>query len=320
MSSVQTSTAGKTRAQQLAVQYQPLGTKGEDQPRSAAQSMIVLLGMNGAGKSFITQSHPGCAVANFQMTPTTHPNPVCEMWPRDSGEPVAWPDFVDFVKYIVKANLEGQAGAPTSIAIDSYTDMMYSVRMYAAWKMHKRRNGDGATPFAEYTVWDALNEDGQAVWGLAYEWTKSIIAACRASYVGLIFTVGVEHIFVEYMKGREKIKEERMEPMATAKQFKIIRDAADALLYVQKNNIIKMEMVDKTVKLRGQMVTKPERVEVPGVRQVILRDYAQLSRYLKVRSAKLPLPLSIDVSDTGWAGFAEVWNKSAGVPAEGQSA
>lgn len=313
----QTSTAGPTRTDQLAAEYQPMGAVGQDQPRTADQSMVVFLGQNGCGKSHLMQSHPGLAIANFQQTPTTNANPVAEMWPRDSGEPIAWPDFVEFVTHVVDANLRGLKNAPTGIGIDSYVDMLECAYKYSALLLYNRRNKTEKKTLAEITPWDTVNEDGQAVWGLAYSWIKDVIRACKSAYVGLVFAVPVAHLFVEYRKERETIKEERLEPMLSksGQQFRILQDSADALLFVTKEKQTRTVQQDREVTVRGKTFTKKENVSVVGVRQVVLSDYEKMERYLKIRSAKMRLPEVIEISDTGWAGFAEPWNKCAGVPA-----
>ena len=314
----QTSTAGPTRTDQLAAQYEPMGTVAEDQPRTADQSMIVFLGVNGCGKSHLLQSHPGCAIVNFQQTPTTHANPVAEMWPKDSGEPIRWNEFTDYVNYIIKANLTGLKGAPTTIGIDSYVDMLECAWFYSAWMLNCRRNRNNPKTLSEFTIWDAINEDGMAVWGMAYAWIKDICRTCKAAYVGLIFVVPVAHLMIEHKVKRETIKEERLEPMLSksGQQFRILQDAADALLYVTKEKRSRTVQQEYEVVVGGKKIKKTRGVTVPGVRQVILSDHEPMHRYLKVRSAKMLLPETIDISDTGWAGFSAAWNKSAGVPAD----
>ncbi len=297
----------------MAAKYEPMGTVAEDQPRSADQSMIVFLGVNGCGKSHLLQSHPGCAIVNFQQTPTTHANPVAEMWPKDSGEPIRWNEFTDYVDHIVKSNLAGLKGSPRTIGIDSYLDMVECAWLYSAWMMNCRRNKDTKKTISEFTIWDAINEDGMAVWGMAYAWIKDVIRTCKAAYVGLAFVVPVEHLMIEHVVRRETIKEERLEPMVTGKQFRILRDSADALLYVTKEKRNRSVQQEVDVIIRGEKVKKMRSVTVPGVRQVILSDHEPMHRYIKVRSSKMLLPETIDISDTGWAGFAESWNKSAGI-------
>lgn len=301
----QTLATGKSRVQELKDRYVPVGVKGEIVAKTALQSYFLWLGKSGCGKTHFLLSNPDAFICNLDDSSVTNPDAAAEMWPRPAEGNIQWPDVVAKVAYVIAANEQGLTGAPKMVVLDSLSGAIDLARRYAAHHLASRKTSksDNATtkPIEDFDPDDIRFQQGETVWDQTYSWICYIGNQCRRAGLGFGLTVHTDMEPIEVMDARGRpVRQDRTVVVATAKCWRRLFPAADAVLVIDKYD--GMRTTGKGAMKQTTSYTRKE----------IVTRHGEL--VLKARNLQ-SLPPRIDVSQAGWSDFASVFDSCA-VPPE----